>query len=312
MKDFGLVAVTAFGLIVAVFVAAGLVHKEVEKRTVFVLFSKPVSRAAFIAGKFLGLCATMAVVLAGMGAFLFLLVWAVDGDAVGHGARGRRNDLRAAAGRDGRHHLLLDAGLGHPRQRPRHLRLRRRAAEPQRAVADAPRARTRSPRRSRGSSTWSSPTSRPWTSRPAWWGRRRSPGVRSPSGAAICGLRRRRAGAGRPRVPPQGVLSACGACSPSRSWWRAPAPSSAYQVTQTGAGAGRRPRLRAVAAVLPGLLAELPHVDRRLLLPLHGPVLRRARRRRRPARLAAGDGRPGHEAQPEVQAGLSLRGLRAH
>jgi ABC-type transport system involved in multi-copper enzyme maturation permease subunit len=83
MKDFGLVAVTGFGLIVAVFVAAGLVHKEVEKRTVFVLFSKPVSRAAFIAGKFLGLCGTMAVVMAGMGLFLFALVWAVAGEASG-------------------------------------------------------------------------------------------------------------------------------------------------------------------------------------------------------------------------------------
>jgi len=80
MKDFGLVAVTLFGLIVAVFVAAGLVHKEVEKRTVFVLFSKPVSRSAFVAGKFLGVCSTMAVVLAGMGVFLFLLVWIVAGD----------------------------------------------------------------------------------------------------------------------------------------------------------------------------------------------------------------------------------------
>ena len=78
MKDFGLVAVTFFGLIVAVFVAAGLVHKEVEKRTVFVLFSKPVSRSAFIGGKFIGLCGTMAVVLAGMGLFLFALVWIID------------------------------------------------------------------------------------------------------------------------------------------------------------------------------------------------------------------------------------------
>jgi ABC-type transport system involved in multi-copper enzyme maturation permease subunit len=83
MTDFGLVAVTFFGLVVAVFVAAGLVHKEVEKRTVFVLFSKPVSRAAFIAGKFIGLCGTMAVVLAGMGAFLFALVWVVSGSASG-------------------------------------------------------------------------------------------------------------------------------------------------------------------------------------------------------------------------------------
>jgi Cu-processing system permease protein len=79
MKDFGLTAVTFFGLIVAVFVAASLVHKEVEKRTVFVLFSKPVSRASFIAGKFIGLCGTMAVVLAGMGLFLFVIVLVVDG-----------------------------------------------------------------------------------------------------------------------------------------------------------------------------------------------------------------------------------------
>ena len=83
MKDFGLVAVTGFGLIVAVFVAAGLVHKEVEKRTVYVIFSKPVSRGAFISGKFIGLCGTMAVVLAGMGLFLFGLVWIVAGEPSG-------------------------------------------------------------------------------------------------------------------------------------------------------------------------------------------------------------------------------------
>lgn len=79
MKDFGLVAVTFFGLVVAAFIAAGLIHKEVEKRTVFVLFSKPVSRAAFIAGKFAGLALTMAAVVAGMGTFLFAVVWVIDG-----------------------------------------------------------------------------------------------------------------------------------------------------------------------------------------------------------------------------------------
>ncbi len=83
MKDFGLVAVTFFGLVVAVFVAASLVHKEVEKRTVFVLFSKPVGRTEFIWGKFLGLAATMLVVLAGMGLFLFLLTLVVAKQASG-------------------------------------------------------------------------------------------------------------------------------------------------------------------------------------------------------------------------------------
>jgi Cu-processing system permease protein len=77
MKDFGLVAVSLFGLVVAVFVAASLVHKEVEKRTVFVIFSKPVGRTQFIFAKFVGLAVTMACVLAGMGIFLFAADWVV-------------------------------------------------------------------------------------------------------------------------------------------------------------------------------------------------------------------------------------------
>ena len=77
IKDFGLVAVSFFGLIVAAFVAASLVRKEVEKRTVFIIFSKPVSRSEFIWGKFLGLAATMFTVLAGMTVFLFALAWIV-------------------------------------------------------------------------------------------------------------------------------------------------------------------------------------------------------------------------------------------
>ena len=91
MKDFGLVAVTFFGLIVAVFVAAGLVHKEVEKRTVFVLFSKPVSRAAFIAGKFVGLCGTMAVRARRHGAVPVRAGLGRGRRAVGHGPRRRRS-----------------------------------------------------------------------------------------------------------------------------------------------------------------------------------------------------------------------------
>ena len=83
MYDFGLVAVTLFGLVVAVFVGASLVHKEVDKRTVFILFSKPVSRGEFIWGKFIGLAGTLFVVVAAMGLFLFLLTWLATSDASG-------------------------------------------------------------------------------------------------------------------------------------------------------------------------------------------------------------------------------------
>jgi ABC-type transport system involved in multi-copper enzyme maturation permease subunit len=83
MNDFGLVAVSAFGVIVGVFVAAGLLRKEIDKRTVFILFSKPVGRGEFIGGKFAGLSATMAAVVLGMTVFLFLLSWLVAGEASG-------------------------------------------------------------------------------------------------------------------------------------------------------------------------------------------------------------------------------------
>ena len=53
--DFGLAAMSILGLIVAVFVGTGLIHKEVEKRTILMLIAKPVSRSEFVIGKYLGL-----------------------------------------------------------------------------------------------------------------------------------------------------------------------------------------------------------------------------------------------------------------
>ncbi len=64
--DFGLAAMSAIGLIVAVFVGTGLVNKEIEKRTILVLIAKPVSRSEFVVGKYLGLLAVLAVFIAAM------------------------------------------------------------------------------------------------------------------------------------------------------------------------------------------------------------------------------------------------------
>jgi len=52
-----------------------LVSKEIEKRTVFAIFSKPVGRGEFIVGKYLGLCLTISinVLIMGVGVSLALL-----------------------------------------------------------------------------------------------------------------------------------------------------------------------------------------------------------------------------------------------
>jgi ABC-type transport system involved in multi-copper enzyme maturation permease subunit len=61
VKDLGLAALSLFGLFIAVFIGIGLVSKEVEKKSVFGLLSKPVSRTQFILGKYAGLVMTLAV-----------------------------------------------------------------------------------------------------------------------------------------------------------------------------------------------------------------------------------------------------------
>src|SRR5262245_44324420 len=61
IKDLGLAALSIFGLFIAVFIGIGLVSKEVEKKSVFGLLSKPISRTQFILGKYAGLVMTLAV-----------------------------------------------------------------------------------------------------------------------------------------------------------------------------------------------------------------------------------------------------------
>ena len=59
--NIGLNAMLLFGTFIAIFVGVGLVSKEIEKRTVFAVFSKPIGRGEFIIGKYLGLCLTLLV-----------------------------------------------------------------------------------------------------------------------------------------------------------------------------------------------------------------------------------------------------------
>jgi len=61
IKDLGLAAIAVFGLFIAIFIGIGLVSKEVERRSIYSLLSKPIRRQEFIAGKYLGLVLTLLV-----------------------------------------------------------------------------------------------------------------------------------------------------------------------------------------------------------------------------------------------------------
>jgi Cu-processing system permease protein len=66
IKDLGLAAIATFGLMIAIFIGIGLVWKEVERRSIYSLLVKPVSRAQFIVGKYCGLVLTLGVNIAVM------------------------------------------------------------------------------------------------------------------------------------------------------------------------------------------------------------------------------------------------------
>ena len=74
LLDLSLAVMSVLGLVIAIFVGTGLVNKEIEKRTVFVLIAKPVSRAEFIIGKHWGLSAVLAVLVAAMTAIALLIL----------------------------------------------------------------------------------------------------------------------------------------------------------------------------------------------------------------------------------------------
>ena len=76
IKDVGLASINFFSVLIAVFTGINLVFKEIEKKTIYYILSKPISRSNFIIGKFLGLAFTLAVALVSMGIifFLFLLL----------------------------------------------------------------------------------------------------------------------------------------------------------------------------------------------------------------------------------------------
>jgi len=76
--NLGLTAVSLFGIVIAIFIGIGLVSKEIEKRTLYTVLSRPVRRWEFIVGKFFGLAGTLVVntFFMSIGVFAALLYFA--------------------------------------------------------------------------------------------------------------------------------------------------------------------------------------------------------------------------------------------
>lgn len=72
-KDVGLAAISLLGLAVAVLVGTGIIFREIEKRTIYTIVTKPVKSWHFIFGKFVGLNAIVGLLVVLMTILLLIV-----------------------------------------------------------------------------------------------------------------------------------------------------------------------------------------------------------------------------------------------
>ncbi len=55
LKDTGLAAINVFALALTIFTGVGIINREIDRRSIYTVLAKPVSRSSYIVGKYLGL-----------------------------------------------------------------------------------------------------------------------------------------------------------------------------------------------------------------------------------------------------------------
>jgi len=70
--DLGLSGISMIGLLAVLLVGTSLVAKELERRTIYNLLSRPISRSAYLVGKWAGLTAALWTVAAALGLALWI------------------------------------------------------------------------------------------------------------------------------------------------------------------------------------------------------------------------------------------------
>lgn len=81
--DLGLTSISVFGLLIVLLVGTNLVAKEIERRTIYNLLSRPIGRPTYLVGKWLGLSGTLWVVAGALVSALWVVL-----ALQGHGGTG--------------------------------------------------------------------------------------------------------------------------------------------------------------------------------------------------------------------------------
>lgn len=74
VTDFGLGVMSLLLVGLAIFLSVGMLSREIEKRTVFLVMSRPISRTQFVVGRYLGIVVTLTSLLLAMTVVYYLQV----------------------------------------------------------------------------------------------------------------------------------------------------------------------------------------------------------------------------------------------
>ena len=75
IRSIGLAGIYLFGMIITIFLASSLISLEIERRTLYLILSKPVSTLELVLGKFAGLFAAIVLITLCMAAVYLGVVW---------------------------------------------------------------------------------------------------------------------------------------------------------------------------------------------------------------------------------------------
>ena len=75
IADVGLAAINFTGVVIAIFIGISLVNKEIERRTIYTIMARPISRSLFIMGKYFGLVLTLFVNVSIMLGVFVVTLW---------------------------------------------------------------------------------------------------------------------------------------------------------------------------------------------------------------------------------------------
>jgi ABC-type transport system involved in multi-copper enzyme maturation permease subunit len=74
VMDVGLAAISIVGVLAAILLGSALVHKEIDRKAIYLVLTRPVSRPAYLVGKLLGTLCAVVLVIATMAVVMLAIV----------------------------------------------------------------------------------------------------------------------------------------------------------------------------------------------------------------------------------------------